>query len=132
MAANDPVTAVVAAGSGVAKEISGRRARARLDSATALVDVAGLLSGRTLDRTSRYLATRPTANSRDADFVLELNVHNSGIDVRGQNAAYLFMSATAVLLDARTGREIWSSTWMDAIDSRPFSTARTTRCRRAQ
>ena len=75
VAANDPVTAVVAAGSGVAKEVSGRRARARLDSATALVDVAGLMSRRTLDRTSRYLAAHPTANPRGADFVLEVNVH---------------------------------------------------------
>jgi len=108
VAANDPVTAVVAAGSGVAKEVSARRARSRLDSATALVDVAGLMSGRTLERTSRYLAAKPTADSRNADFVLEVNVHNSGIDVRGRNAAYLFMSATAVLLDARSGREIWS------------------------
>ena len=104
----DAVSAVVTAGSGVAKEVSGRRARARLDSATSLVDVSGLISRRTLERTSRYLGTTQTANPRNADYVLEVNMHNSGIDIRGQNAAYLFMSATAVLLDARSGREIWS------------------------
>ena len=40
--------------------------------------------------------------------MLGVNVHRSGIDIRGNGAAYLFMSATAVLLDARSGREIWS------------------------
>ncbi len=106
--AGDPVTAIVAAGSGVAKEVAGRRARSRLDSATSMVDVAGLMSRRTLERTSRYLGTSQAINPRAADFVLEVNMHSSGIDIRGQNAAYLFMSATAVLLDARSGREIWS------------------------
>jgi len=105
---NDPVTAVVAAGSGVAKEVVGRRARAKLDSATSLVDIAGLMSTRTLERTSRFLGTTPVVNSRNADFLLEVTMHNSGIDIRGRNAAYLFMNATAVLLDARSGREIWS------------------------
>ena len=91
MAANDPVTAAVAAGSGVAKEVSGRRARSLLDSTTPLVDVAGLMSGRTLDRTSRYLAAKPTADSRSADFVLEVNVDNSGIDVRGRSRLTPFL-----------------------------------------
>jgi hypothetical protein len=81
----DAVSAVVTAGSGVAKEVSGRRARARLDSATSLVDVSGLISRRTLERTSRYLGTTQTANPRNADYVLEVNMHNSGIDIRGHN-----------------------------------------------
>lgn len=105
---NDPVRAVVAAGTGVAREVEGRRARTRLDSATALVDVANLMSQRTLERTSRYLGASPVANRQNADFVLEVNMHNSGIDLRRQSTAYLFMNATAVLLDGRTGREIWS------------------------
>lgn len=105
---SDPVATIVAAGSGVAQEVAGRRARAKLDSATSLVDISALISQRTLERTSRYLGTIPVANSHSADFVLEVNMRNSGIDIRGRSAAYLFMSATAVLLDARSGREIWS------------------------
>ena len=108
---NDPASAfsaVVAAGSGVAKEVEGRRARTRLDSAVALVDLTAIMSQRTLERTSRYLGATPAANRQNADFVLEVNMHNSGIDIRRQSTAYLFMNATAVLLDARTGREIWS------------------------
>ncbi len=105
---DDPVSAVVAAGSGVAKEVVGRKARTRLDSATRNVNIDSLMSTRTLERASRYLGAAPSADRRSADFLLEVNMHNSGIDIRGQNAAYLFMSATAVLLDARSGREIWS------------------------
>ena len=66
------------------------------------------MSGRTLERTSRYLAANPSADPQNADFVLEVNVHRSGIDIRGNSAAYLCMSATAVLLDERSGRGIWS------------------------
>jgi hypothetical protein len=105
---DDPVSAVVAAGSGVAKDVVGRKARLRLDSATHLVNIDSLMSTRTLERTSRYLGAEPSADRHGADFLLEVNMHNSGIDIRGEHAAYLFMSATAVLLDARTGREIWS------------------------
>jgi hypothetical protein len=105
---NDPITAVVAAGSGIAKEVVGRKAAARLDSATSLTDVAGLMSARTLERASRYLGTSAVTDSRSADYLLEVNMHGSGIDLRGQSSAYLFMSATAVLIDRRSGREIWS------------------------
>jgi len=105
---DDPVGAVVAAGSGVAKEVVGRKARARLDSATALINIDSLMSTRTLERASRYLGTRPTLDQRNADFLLELNMRGSGIDIRGSRTASVFMNATAVLLDARTGREIWS------------------------
>jgi outer membrane protein assembly factor BamB len=66
------------------------------------------MSTRTLERTSRYLGTSPVTNPRNADYLLELTMHSSGIDVSGERAAYLFMSATAVLIDARSGREIWS------------------------
>lgn len=105
---DDPVSAVVAAGSGVAKEVVGRKARSRLDSATFMVNIDSLMSTRTLERASRYLGARPSPDRRSADFLLEVDMHRSGIDIRGQSAAYLFMRATAVLLDARSGREIWS------------------------
>lgn len=105
---DDPISAVVAAGSGVAKEVVGRRARTRLDSAASNVNLDSLMSQQTLERASRYLGTRPSLDRHNADFLLEVDMHNSGIDIRGQSAAYLFMKATAVLLDARSGREIWS------------------------
>jgi hypothetical protein len=105
---NDPLEAVLKAGGGVANEIEGRKASARLDSAAARVDVASGLARHTLDRASRYLGTRSVQSQDEADYVLEVQMRRFGLDVRGQNAAYLFTRAEAVLLDRRTGREIWS------------------------
>ena len=105
---DDPMEAVLRAGSGVAREVEGRKASARLDSASARVDVANQLAQRTLERASRYLGTR-TASSAEADYLLEVHMRRFGLDVRYQSAAYLFTEAEAVLLDRRTGREIWSS-----------------------
>jgi hypothetical protein len=107
--ANDNViTAVVRAGAGVAKEVAARRATARLDSAAKRVDIETLLAARTLDRASRYLGTRAVTPSTGADFVLEVTMKSFGIDARSNNATYLFARAEAVLIDRRTGREIWS------------------------
>jgi hypothetical protein len=106
--ASNPVEAVIRAGSGAVKEVEARRASVRLDSATTRVDVAGRLANETLERASRYLGVRPVPQGTDADFLLEVHMRSFGIDVRGHDAAYLFTNAEAVLLDRRTGREIWS------------------------
>lgn len=98
----------VRAGAGVAKEVEARRASARLDSATVRVDVAGKLAQRTLERVGRYLGTRPVATQNGADYVLEVHMRSFGIDARSTRAAYLFTRAEAVLIERRTGREIWS------------------------
>ena len=105
---DNPLQAVLKAGSGVANEIEGRKASARLDSAATRVDVAAGLARHTLERASRYLGTRAVDSSDDADYILEVQMRRFGLDVRGQSAAYLFTQAEAVLLDRRTGREIWS------------------------
>lgn len=99
---------VVRAGAGVAKEVQARRASARLDSAATRVDVAGKLAHRTLERASRYLGTRPVATPAGADFVLEVHMRGFGIDARSTRATYLYTRAEAVLIDRRTGREIWA------------------------
>jgi hypothetical protein len=106
---DDPVTAVVRAGAGVAKQVEARRASARLDSALTRTRVSDLLANRTLDRAGRYLGMRPVTSSDAADFLLEIQMRNLGIDVSGSSAAYLYTNAEAVLLDRRTGREIWSA-----------------------
>jgi hypothetical protein len=106
--AENAVDAVVRAGSGIAKEVAGRRASARLDSATARVDIPSVLAQRTLERASRYLGTQPVSNPGSADYLLEVHMERFGINARGSNAAYLFTFAEAVLLDRRTGKEIWN------------------------
>jgi ABC-type uncharacterized transport system auxiliary subunit len=102
------VQVVVAAGGEVAKEIQARRASARLDSAVRQVDVAGLLAQRTVARASRYLGTRASSTPESADYVLEVTMRSFGLDARSSGAAYLYTKAEAVLIDKRTGREIWS------------------------
>lgn len=106
--ADDPVGSVLRAGTTAAKEVEARRARARLDSATARVGPTGDLAQRTLERASRYLGTRPVNSESDADFLLEVRMKNFGLDARGSSSAYLYTNAEAVLLDRRTGREIWN------------------------
>lgn len=102
------IQTVVQAGAKVAKEVEARRASARLDSAAQRVDVASRLAQRTLERASRYLGTRMVVTPDGADYVLEIHMRSFGIDARSNRATYLFTRAEAVLLDRKTGREIWS------------------------
>jgi len=107
--ADNAIQTVVRTGGVVAKEVVARRATARLDSAVERVDVAGHLAQRTLERSSRYLGTRPVVTPDGSDFVLEITMRSFGVDARSSTATYLYTSAEAVLLDRHTGREIWST-----------------------
>ena len=102
------IEAVVRAGADVVKEREGRRASARLDSATARVDIPGVLARKTLERASRYLGTRPIADEQQADYLMEVRMDRFGINAKADEAAYLFTYSEAVLIDRRTGREIWN------------------------
>ena len=102
------VQTVFRAGASVAKEIQARRAIARFDSASDQVNFRTQLAERTLARASRYLGTRAVASADSADFILEVQIRSFGLDARSNNATYLFTRAEAVLLDRRTGREIWN------------------------
>jgi hypothetical protein len=108
--ATGAVNAVVRAGAGAAKEREGRRATARLDSAAARINIPAVLAQQTLERASRYLGTRPVADPGAADYLLEVQMQRFGINAKGDEATYLFTFAEAVLLDRRTGREIWDVT----------------------
>jgi hypothetical protein len=102
------VEVVVRAGADVAREREGRRANARLDSATSRIDIPAVLAQRTLVRASRYLGTRPITDENQADYLMEVRMERFGINAKADEAAYLFTYAEAVLLDRRTGREIWN------------------------
>jgi len=104
----NPVEAVVRAGADVAREREGRRASARLDSATSRIDIPAVLAQRTLTRASRYLGTRPITDENQADYLMEVRMERFGINAKADEAAYLFTYAEAVLIDRRSGREIWN------------------------
>jgi hypothetical protein len=104
----NPVEVAVRAGADVVREREARRAGARLDSATARIDIPKVLAQRTLERASRYLGTRPIADEQQADYLMEVRMERFGINAKADEATYLFTYAEAVLLDRRTGREIWN------------------------
>lgn len=104
----NPIEAVVRAGADVARQREGRKANARLDSATARLNIPAVLAQRTLQRASRYLGTRPITDENQADYLMEVRMQRFGINAKADEAAYLFTYAEAVLLDRRTGREIWN------------------------
>lgn len=106
---DDVIGTVVQAGATAVKNAEAGRARARLDSATSRMALADALAERTRDRAARYLGMVPAASEADADFLLEIHMRSYGIDVRSRGAARLYTNAEAVLLDRRTGREIWNS-----------------------
>ena len=121
---DDLAALVVRAGSGVAKEVEARRARTRLDSATGRIDMTEALARRTLERTSRYLGLRPVTSPSEADYLREVHLRSYGLDARGQSAAYLYTNAEAVLLDRRTGHEIWNVTVRGTDRLTPFVRSR--------
>lgn len=122
---DNPVGAVLAAGSRLAVEVEARRVRARLDSAAARVSVGTRLADRTADRATMYLGARRVPAPSSADYVLDLRVRSYGVSARDwQSAAQLYLEADVVLLDAATGVEIWTTRvngW-DAITPRVAGT----------
>jgi hypothetical protein len=104
----NPVEVAVRAGADVVREREARRASSRLDSATARIDIPKVLAQRTLERASRYLGTRPITDEQQADYLMEVRMDRFGINAKADEATYLFTYAEAVLLDRRTGREIWN------------------------
>lgn len=107
-AQDDALMTVIVAGSRVAREVEARRARARLDSAATRMDITTRVAERALERGSRYLGARPVLEVAGADYLLEVDVWSLGIDARSDQA-YLFVSGEVILLDGRTGSEIWHS-----------------------
>lgn len=105
---DDVITAVLDAGSQVAKDVEARRARIRLDSAASRVNVRERMSQWTLERAARYLGAAPVEDAAAADYLLELYIRQYGIDARGDRPARLFINVEAVLLDRRTGYEVWT------------------------
>jgi hypothetical protein len=105
--ADDVVELAAKAGSKAVKDVEARRARARMDSATSRMRLTDSLAGRALERSSRYLGVRPVASPADADYLLEIHMRNYGLDASGSSSVSLYTNAEVVLLDRRTGREIW-------------------------
>lgn len=107
---DDPVRAIMAFGTRVAREVEASRVRARLDSAIAGVDIVGRMGDRTLERSARLLRMRPVEDEMDADFIVEVVLRKYGIDAKDWNAAaHFFVDAEVFLIDGADGTQIWKS-----------------------
>jgi hypothetical protein len=106
----DVVGTVKKATAKLATDAEAKRARVRMDSASSRMHLGDSLAKRTLDRASRYLGVRPAKSSADADFLLEVRMREFGLDASQGGEASLYTNAEAVLLDRRSGREIWNVT----------------------
>lgn len=104
---SDPISVLASATGRVAREVEAREARQRLSTAAQRIDLAGRMAERTLERSSRYLGTRAVTDRSMADYLLEVDVLDLGLDARSERI-HLFVTSEVVLLHARTGREIWA------------------------
>lgn len=89
------------------RDILARTAHARLDSAAAAIDFPAEFASRVLARASADLRARAVGDPKGADFVLEIAVQKTGLQLYQPQTPGLFVEAECVLRDARTGREIW-------------------------
>lgn len=106
----DPVRAVIRAGTRIAKEVEASQIRARLDSASVSVDVADRLANRAHERSAFYLRAKPVEEEADADFIIDVLVREYGIDAEDWDAAaHFYVDARLVLIDGRTGIQIWDT-----------------------
>ena len=94
-------------GSSVYKESQAAELRARLDSASTGMDLADRIAGDVLERSARYLGATAIESSGDADFHIEIQVEEYGVNAREWDAdARFYIRAQLLLLD-RDGREVW-------------------------
>jgi hypothetical protein len=106
----DLVGQVLKTGGQIARDVAAHGVTENLDSAASIVDVKARVSERALERGARYLGARPVGSTDEAQYVLEVVVRDYGVDARQwDDAAHVFIDAEAILLDARSGQEIWSA-----------------------
>ncbi len=107
---SDPIRNVIRAGTRIVKEVEASEIRTRLDSASASVDLSGRLATRAHERAGFYLRTTPATDERSADYLMDVVVREYGIDAEDwEAAAHFFVKARLVLIDGRTGTQIWDT-----------------------
>jgi len=102
------IRSAIRIGTAVAREVEAEKARARLDSAMAMVDVPSLIEEEVLLQSAEMLNYRPVNEIHSADFVFNVDMKRYGIDARSWNAGTYFMiTARIELIDNATHRRIW-------------------------
>lgn len=104
----DPIGTILSIGGTVAKEIEAAKARARLDSAMMRVDIPAIVEEEVLLQAAELLNSRPINEINAADFVLNIDFKEYGIDAKSWVGGVHFIIDTRVdLIDQKQGRRIW-------------------------
>jgi len=105
---NDIVRSVISVGTTVAREVQAARARARLDSAMAMVDVPAIIEEEVLFQAAEMLNFRPVNEVPAADFIFQIEMKRYGIDARGWDVGtYFVVDSRVELIDNVQHRRIW-------------------------
>ena len=105
---HDLVGTAIGIGTTVAKESQAMKARARLDSAMAMVDVPAIIEEEVLFRSAELLNFRPVNEVKLADFVFNVRMERYGIDAKGWDAGTYFVIESKIeLIDNQAQRRIW-------------------------
>ena len=105
---NDLVGTALSVGTSVVREAQAVKARARLDSAMALVDVPAIIEEEVLFRSAEILNFRPVNEADAADFVFNVDMKRYGVDASGWDVgAYFVIDSQVELLDNAAHRRIW-------------------------
>ena len=105
-----PLRSVLKLGSSLVKRAEAEKAQQRMDSAMQLVDVSEILYDRILHQSAIYLNTEPVGMIGEADYLLDVNIREYGIDAKSWDAnAFFKIKAHAQLVDRRAGRLVWET-----------------------
>lgn len=103
----DPVAAVLKVGTSIYKEREAGRLRARLDSASAGLELSDRVASGVLERSARYLGATAVDDGGGADFRVEVLVEEYGVSAREWEGGARFRLRARMLLLDRDGREVW-------------------------
>lgn len=103
----DPLRDIMRVGARVVREVEAAEMQAKLDSASARIDLGYRLEDQTRQRAARYLGADPVEGT-DGEYLLELIVVDYGVVADSWDAAAEFyVEADATLLHGASGAEIW-------------------------
>ncbi len=105
---HDLIGSALSVGTSIARESQASKARARLDSAMAMVNVPAIIEEEMLFRSAELLNFRPVNEIKMADFIFNVRMEKYGIDARGwEVGTYFIIESEIELIDNQQQRRIW-------------------------
>ena len=107
---HDPIGSILRVGTTIYKEVETARFASRLDSALQLVDVPEEIKLRTMDKTTRVMHYQPLDDTKNADYLWDIDLRHYGIDAESWNSAVLFkIDVKVTLIDNKNTIPIWKA-----------------------